>query len=118
MPNPTNVDLVFKMNKANTPKKTVINANNLPKYFWFKIKYNVKGNLINKLAAITFLFPLLPVRFMIFWSRDMVSKLVVNPLMTYKASCKSTILTNNETALNTKRMSCLKQRIDKLMNIK
>ena len=63
---PTKVDLVFKINRAKLPK----NRTNMPikriKNLDRKITKRAKGNLINKLAAITFLLPFLPMRLIIF----------------------------------------------------
>ena len=56
-----NVDLVLKINMAKEPINKVITPKILPNSFVFKIRYKQKGNLMIKLAAITFLFPLLPV---------------------------------------------------------
>ena len=57
---PTNVERVLKINSANVPKNIEATPINLPAILVFRIKYNANGNLINKLAAITFLLPLLP----------------------------------------------------------
>ena len=54
---PTKVERVFKINNAKMPKNKHINPNNLPNTLLFKITHKTKGNLMSKLAAITFLFP-------------------------------------------------------------
>ena len=74
---PTKVDLVFKIKSAKLPKNRTNTPIVRPKNVDRKITKRTKGNLINKLAAITFLLPLLPMRLKIFLSKSIVFAFLV-----------------------------------------
>ena len=59
---------------------------NLPAIFVCLIKYKANGNLINKLAAITFLLPLLPTIVEILDLFSTSETMILNWLITYSAS--------------------------------